>query len=65
MIGSVASLVGVGGAPLMSICLGEGDEKGSACDLGQLLPDVVPVFSGTDGDGDSVASANAAVFRRE
>lgn len=29
MIGSVASLVGVGGAPLMSICLGEGDEKGA------------------------------------
>ncbi|MEG0934842.1 MAG: MATE family efflux transporter [Clostridia bacterium] len=27
MIGSVASLVGVGGAPRMSICMGEGDDK--------------------------------------
>ena len=29
MIGSVASLVGVGGAPLMSIRMGEGDERGA------------------------------------
>ena len=29
MIGSVASLVGVGGAPLMSIKMGEGDEAGA------------------------------------
>ena len=29
MIGSVASLVGVGGAPLLSIILGEGDEAGA------------------------------------
>ena len=29
MIGSVASLVGVGGAPLMSIRMGEGDEAGA------------------------------------
>lgn len=30
MIGSVASLVGLGGAPLMSIRMGEGDEEGRA-----------------------------------
>ena len=29
MIGSVASLVGMGGAPLMSIKMGEGDEAGA------------------------------------
>ena len=29
MIGSVASLVGLGGAPLMSIRMGEGDEEGA------------------------------------
>ena len=65
MIGSVASLVGVGGAPLMSIRMGEGDEAGARRILSNcfvmlcvfavaLMAAVIPL-----------QAADAAVLRRQ
>ena len=65
MIGSVASLVGMGGAPLMSIKMGEGDEAGARKDPFQLLCAAVRVRACADGGGDPAAAAHAALFRRQ
>ena len=62
MIGSVASLVGMGGAPLMSIQDGRGRQGRRAQDTLQLLCHALPVFHTADGGGRPVAPADAALF---
>ena len=66
MIGSVASLVGVGGAPLMSIKHGRGRRRAGARAILANCFVMLCVFArGADGRGDSAARADAAVLWRE
>ena len=49
MIGSAASLIGVGGAPLMSMRMGEGETEQAQPHSGQLLFDALRAVGGADG----------------
>ena len=62
MIGSVASLVGMGGAPLMSIKMGEGDEAGARKILSNCFVMLCLFAACADGGGDPAAAADAAAF---
>ncbi len=64
MVGSVAFLIGVGGAPLMSIKLGEKGRGGRKAHHGKLLSDVMRQRSGPDGGHLSLCAAHVACVRR-
>ena len=64
MVGSVAFLIGVGGAPLMSIKLGEGDPRGAKSIMANCFGDAVRRVRAADGPCPAPGPAHAAGLRR-
>ena len=65
MIGSVAFWVGTGGAPLMSIRMGEGGNGKGKTDSLQLFCPALPFFRGGLGCCAPLTPPDADVFRRQ
>ena len=65
LISSFAFLIGIGGAPLMAIRMGENNREGAKKILAQLLCHADRAFGCLDSGGHRPAGADADVFRRQ